>query len=417
MGLKRSREAGTGAACATAAAPRRKQPREQPTGALLGPGEPYRGVTFHPRTRRYEVRSIGKALMAGWIIVPRMLCCRLPMQRLSRPTCLAFAWLCPQPLPAGPPLGGVAPALPGELRWQHAPLSRGLGGDAAKDGSFAVRCSTGAGAGLVWPAAASCCYAACAGLPFLHPCACCRATQGGFSRPEMAAVAHDLYLIRTRGLTSPSTSGASTGSGGGGSGSGGSGSGSGSGGLNFHASHYEPFLPALALVSLPELVAGLRRQSKGTVQQSSPFRGVTRWDLVSPPCCHRACLCQCPALPWRCRHMKGRWESRIGCEGGQKRYIYLGLHSTEVSHRASQPAAMPATTSARILWPILKTSQPWSARYGQSPVPHHAPHHAPRHRPPHPTPAGGGGLGLRPRLNRDERRGSTHQLLAGGICG
>ncbi|KDD73610.1 hypothetical protein H632_c2006p0, partial [Helicosporidium sp. ATCC 50920] len=73
---------------------------------------------------------------------------------------------------------------------------------------------------------------------------------------------------------------------------------------NFHASHYAPYLESLMAHAPHELVAGLRRQSKGSAQQSSFFRGVTR-------------------------HAKGRWESRIGQASG-RRYLYLGLHDTEV---------------------------------------------------------------------------------------
>ena len=73
---------------------------------------------------------------------------------------------------------------------------------------------------------------------------------------------------------------------------------------NFHPSYYEPWLDMLMEQSLDDLVAGLRRQSKGANQQTSFFRGVTR-------------------------HAKGRWESRIGQAAG-RRYLYLGLHDTEV---------------------------------------------------------------------------------------
>lgn len=73
---------------------------------------------------------------------------------------------------------------------------------------------------------------------------------------------------------------------------------------NFHPSYYEPWLELIMEQSLDDLVAGLRRQSKGANQQTSFFRGVTR-------------------------HAKGRWESRIGQAAG-RRYLYLGLHDTEV---------------------------------------------------------------------------------------
>lgn len=100
---------------------------------------------------------------------------------------------------------------------------------------------------------------------------------GGWALPEQAALAFDLAAIRYRG---PDTK------------------------LNFHVDYYRPFLPALLAASAEEVVAGIRRRSRGRTVQSSFFRGVTL-------------------------HQKGRWEARIGQTAG-RRYLYLGLHSTEV---------------------------------------------------------------------------------------
>eukprot|EP00887_Chlorella_sp_A99_P000824 scaffold5.g824.t1 len=83
--------------------------------------------------------------------------------------------------------------------------------------------------------------------------------------------------------------------------------------LNFKPSSFADHLPALAATPLEEVVAGLRKRSRGDRQQSSPFRGVTR-------------------------HQKGRWEARRGSTtdssapgAAARRYQYLGLHDTEIT--------------------------------------------------------------------------------------
>lgn len=73
---------------------------------------------------------------------------------------------------------------------------------------------------------------------------------------------------------------------------------------NFPIAQYAQELANLERITEDELVLSLRRQSKGFTRGSSRFRGVTK-------------------------HMKGRWEARIGTLTGRK-YRYLGLFDTEV---------------------------------------------------------------------------------------
>jgi hypothetical protein len=139
---------------------------------------------------------------------------------------------------------------------------------------------------------------------------------GGYDSAELAAVAFDIAALRYRGRDVQT---------------------------NFHISFYEPFLANLTKVGRTphalggreaccpppaaptadrrthadrrsplrrlqynpeEITAGLRKHSKGSLVQTSLFRGVTR-------------------------HQKGRWEARIGQASG-RRYAYLGLHDTEL---------------------------------------------------------------------------------------
>jgi hypothetical protein len=97
---------------------------------------------------------------------------------------------------------------------------------------------------------------------------------GGYDSPALAGVAYDIATIHFKGSDAET---------------------------NFHINHYP--VAQLQQYATEELLSGLRRHSKGTAQQSSSFRGVTR-------------------------HAKGRWEARIGNSAG-RRYTYLGLHTTE----------------------------------------------------------------------------------------
>eukprot|EP00882_Tetradesmus_deserticola_P025261 GHRQ01027732.1.p1 GENE.GHRQ01027732.1~~GHRQ01027732.1.p1 ORF type:complete len:180 (+),score=60.52 GHRQ01027732.1:56-595(+) len=80
---------------------------------------------------------------------------------------------------------------------------------------------------------------------------------------------------------------------------------------NFSPSNYEAELLAAHQVRGDDLVASLRRQSRGPASTSSTFRGVTK-------------------------HAKGRWEARIGRgaggrpAAGGREYTYLGLYDTEI---------------------------------------------------------------------------------------
>ena len=76
-------------------------------------------------------------------------------------------------------------------------------------------------------------------------------------------------------------------------------------------------------MSKEELVASLRRQSRGYHQNSSKFRGVTR-------------------------HQKGKWEARIGQVLGRK-YKYLGLFAAETDAAIAYDRAAVAAKGAKAL--------------------------------------------------------------------
>jgi hypothetical protein len=83
---------------------------------------------------------------------------------------------------------------------------------------------------------------------------------GGFDTEDQAALAYDLAAVKCRGHTAIT---------------------------NFPISDYKPELENHDSVTKEELVQQLRRQGKGSNQNSSKYRGVTK-------------------------HQKGKWEARIG---------------------------------------------------------------------------------------------------------
>jgi AP2-like factor, euAP2 lineage len=83
---------------------------------------------------------------------------------------------------------------------------------------------------------------------------------GGFDTEDQAALAYDLAAVRCRGHTAIT---------------------------NFPISDYKLELENHDSVTKEELVQQLRRQGKGSNQNSSKYRGVTK-------------------------HQKGKWEARIG---------------------------------------------------------------------------------------------------------
>lgn len=93
---------------------------------------------------------------------------------------------------------------------------------------------------------------------------------GGYETAELAALAFDIAVVRFRGRSAQT---------------------------NYNIAYYEAVLEDLDKHSPEEVIAGLRKHSKGTAMQTSVFRGVTR-------------------------HQKGRWEARIGQATG-RRYQYL----------------------------------------------------------------------------------------------
>ena len=96
---------------------------------------------------------------------------------------------------------------------------------------------------------------------------------GGYDTPQQAALAFDIAAVCYRGNRAFDT--------------------------NFDTRWYEPFLASLRCHAPEEVVAGLRRNSKGDSVQSSMFKGVTR-------------------------HQKGRWEARIGQVNSQfDCFIYI----------------------------------------------------------------------------------------------
>eukprot|EP00892_Ulva_mutabilis_P012192 jgi/Ulvmu1/9345/UM050_0096.1 len=99
---------------------------------------------------------------------------------------------------------------------------------------------------------------------------------GGFDTEDQAALAYDLAAVKCRGQTAIT---------------------------NFPISEYKGELDNFESVTKEELVQQLRRQGKGSNQNSSRYRGVTK-------------------------HQKGKWEARIGQVVGRK-YKYLGLYLTE----------------------------------------------------------------------------------------
>ncbi|PRW59328.1 floral homeotic isoform B [Chlorella sorokiniana] len=109
--------------------------------------------------------------------------------------------------------------------------------------------------------------------------------QGGWDTGAQAALAYDVAALRLRGDKGPT--------------------------LNLHPAHYTGVAQQLAGQSIEDVVAALRALSRGGAaarQLSSRFRGVSR-------------------------HQKGKWEARVGTRGSVagKRYMYLGLHDSEVA--------------------------------------------------------------------------------------
>ena len=104
---------------------------------------------------------------------------------------------------------------------------------------------------------------------------------GGYHSALEAARAHDIACLHGRGLSAAK--------------------------LNHPRADYEALVPLLGSVSHVELVAMLRRRSKGFSRGKSRYRGVTV-------------------------HKTGRFEARISTNSGEKgaSYVYLGLWSTEI---------------------------------------------------------------------------------------
>ncbi|KAL3140248.1 hypothetical protein ABBQ38_004520 [Trebouxia sp. C0009 RCD-2024] len=100
---------------------------------------------------------------------------------------------------------------------------------------------------------------------------------GGFDNEEQAALAYDIAAIKFRAHDANT---------------------------NYSISNYEQELLHFHEVSKEEVVQSLRKQSRGAQKTSSQYRGVTK-------------------------HMKGKWEARIGQMVGRK-YKYLGLYKEEV---------------------------------------------------------------------------------------
>ena len=128
---------------------------------------------------------------------------------------------------------------------------------------------------------------------------------GSWQIPELAALAYDAAALRQRGPSDTALPPPA---------------------LNYHPQHYEGILPQLMRHSVEQVVAALRKLSKGgAARQSSAFRGVTRHAKVRAggrrPQGMRALLVV--VGPWaRIRHannppplpcvLQGRWEVRIG---------------------------------------------------------------------------------------------------------
>ncbi|GMH44279.1 hypothetical protein BSKO_12213 [Bryopsis sp. KO-2023] len=98
---------------------------------------------------------------------------------------------------------------------------------------------------------------------------------GGYDDADAAAEAYDIVQIRTRGEDAKT---------------------------NFPKARYKDVMEFISSKSLPELIAHIRRGSKGFSRGISEYRGVT----LNP---------------------NGRWEARIGAYGS--RHVYLGLYAPQ----------------------------------------------------------------------------------------